>query len=238
MSLPRECPQWFQDHLTQIGGTNLYGEPVFKLEWSTEPKMTVGGKWANGFVGYQEVPQMRGEPCWALMVWEPRESHGPLWRWEMDYRDAETGLMQCGAYPKHGRYRVLQRFIHQELIQQPEERCYMDGNIPRIEVIATRKVHTTKLEPSGVLLDMLIPMLIAWRRLNDYEKLAALKQQERLETERALAITKDALADCKLSRVMRGSQLVQKKAEMIERGFKQAMAMASRYGLGMTVEAA
>lgn len=235
----RNCPQWFQDHLTSIGGTNHYGEPIFKLVWSTGPKMTVGGRWEkDGFVGYREVPMMGGEPCWALMVWEPRESHGAPWRWETDYRDAETGLLQCGQYPGSGRYRILQRFIHIELAEQARERHFMDGNTPRTEIISTRKVRTYKLEPSGVLLDMLIPMLIAWRRLSDYEKLASIRQEEHLKTEAALAQTRDALADCKLSRVMRGSQLVQKKAEQIERGFRQAIAMASQYGLGMHVEAA
>ena len=231
----RPCPKWFQDHLTRIGGVNHYGEPIFKLVWSTEPKMITGGTFADGFVGYREAPMMGGEPCWALMVWESRESHGPPWRWEMDYRDAETGLMQCGSYPGSGRYRVLQRFIHQELVEQAKERHFMDGNTPRTEVVAVRKVRTTKLEPSGILLDFFIPMLVAWRRLSDYEKLAALKQQERLETERALALTRDALADCKLSRVARGSKLVQDKAELIERGMRQAVAMASHYGLGMNV---
>ena len=170
------------------------------------------------------------------MVWEPRESHGPPWRWDMDYRDEETGLLQCGAYPASGRYRVLQQFIHRELVEQAKERHFMDGNTPRTEVVSTRKVVTSKLEPSGVLLDVLIPMLIAWRRLGDYEKLAAIKQDEHLRTEAALAKTRDALADCKLSRVMRGSKLVQDKAEMIERGMRQAVAVASRYGLGMHIQ--
>lgn len=234
----RKCPDWFQRHLTAIGGTNPYGEPIFKLVWSHEPRIVSGGRWADGKAEYRQTQMMRGEPCWALMVWEPRETHGPPWRWEMDYRDAETGLLQCGAYPKHGRYRLLQRFIHQELIEQEEERHYMDGNIPRTELIGTRKVETSKLEPTGILLDMLIPMLIAWRRLGDYEKLKALKQQEKLEAERMVKLTRDAMDDVKLSRVMRGSKLVQDKAELIERSMRQAVAMASRYGLGITVEAA
>jgi hypothetical protein len=34
---------------------------------------------------------------------------------------------------------------------------------------------------------------------------------------------------------MRGSQLVQKRAEFIERGMRQAMAAASNWGLGMAI---
>ena len=41
----RECPPWFQDELTRIGGVNQYGEPVFRLVWSQNESMTIGGKW-------------------------------------------------------------------------------------------------------------------------------------------------------------------------------------------------
>jgi hypothetical protein len=41
----------------------------------------------------------------------------------------------------------------------------------------------------------------------------------------------------KLSRYMRGSQLVQKRAELIENGLHQAMAKAAQWGLGIRMEA-
>jgi hypothetical protein len=46
---------------------------------------------------------------------------------------------------------------------------------------------------------------------------------------------KNLREDVKLSRTMRGSQLVQRRAEIIERGMRQAMAAAAQWGLGLAI---
>jgi hypothetical protein len=234
----RDCPAWFQDELSRIGGLNPYGEPVFRLLWSTEPRKVIGGHWEkDGFVGYKEVSAASGVPCWALMVWEAREVFGSPDRWEIDYRDEGTGLLQCGGYPKHGRYRLLQRFIHREMVRKAQERCFMVGHEVRREVISAAEFVTYRMEPCGFMLDVMLPMLIRWRRLSDEAKVKALLQEEQLRNEDFIRKTKDALDGTKLGRVMRGSQLVQKRAEIIDRGFRQAMAVAAHTGLGMRVSA-
>lgn len=227
------CPQWFQDALTQLGGTNPYGEPIFKMVHSSEPRMVIGGKWADGFQGYKEVREIQEISCWCLMVWESREMMGDPWRWETDYRDEETGYLVCGAYPKHGRYRLLQKFLHREIVQEARERHFMDGPKIRTEVLAEQIMKVYRLEPCGVLLDVMIPMLIHWRKLSNIAKISALKQKERLEKEEFAKKAKDAFEGAKLGRLMRGSQLVQKRAEVIERGLREAMAAAAHMGLGM-----
>lgn len=231
----RECPEWFQAELERIGGVNPYGEPIFKLIWSTDARMVVGGRWQkDGFEGYREGRLVPGEPCWALMIWEPREVMGSPDRWEEDYRDPETGYLECGGYPKYGRYRLLQRFMHREILQQPMERHWMDrkGN-PRTEVLQTLKLKTYRMEPCGLMLDIMLPMLMAWRKLSDAEKIAALRQREYERNEAILKKAKDLRHDCKINR---GSRLVQKRAELIEAGMKKAMAMAAQYGLGMAIQ--
>lgn len=228
----REAPGWFQAELTRIGGLNPYGEPVFKLIWSTEGRRIVGGKFADGFIGYREARAVTGVPCWALMVWEPRELQGTRTRWEWDYRDGETGLYDC-AYPIYGWYRCLQRFIHTELARQAEERHYLSPKgEPRTEVLARREVRTYRMEPGGVMLDLMMPMLMAWRRLGDEAKVKALKQEEQMRKDEAMKLAKDARENCRISR---GSRLVQERAERIERGMRQAMAVAARTGLGMRI---
>ena len=229
----RECPEWFQAELTRIGGVNCSGEPVFKLIWSLDNRSVIGGKWADGFEGYKTIC-MTPEPCWLLMVWEPAEVQGSYEQWIRDFRDEETGLLQCGGYPKYGRYRVLQRFIHTEIIQQAMERHYLGPNgEPRIEVLQARKVETHRMEPRGIILDLMLPMLMAWRKLADSAKIAALRERERQKKEAFANTVKDARAGF---RIRRGSQLVQKKAEIIERGMRQAMQVAARSGLGMKVQ--
>lgn len=232
----RECPAWFQGDLTRIGGVNQYDEPIFKLVWSTTEQMTVGGRWSNGFEGYKKAPLIPGEPCWALMVWEPAEvAGGSFERWDRDFRDEETCLLEIGGYPKYGAYRLLQKFIHREIVQQGKERHFWADGRVRTEVIATQKLETYRMEPNGFMLDVMLPMLMAWKRLTSAQKSAALKQQEQMRKDEYMAKVKDAREGMKLSRVMRGSQLVQKRAELIERGMKQAMAAAAQWGLGIGI---
>lgn len=233
----RECPPWFQAQLARIGGANPYGEPIFKLVWSEGEQMTVGGRWKDGFEGYKKAPLIPGEPCWVLMVWEPAEVAGGSYEsWMRDFRDEETGLLQVGGYPKYGAYRVLQKFIHREIVQQPVIKQYWDGPIIQNRVVQSQKLRTYRMEPCGFMLDVMLPMLMAWRRLSNHAKVAALKQQEQMRKDEHTKRTREAREGTRLGRVMRSSQLVQKRAEVIERGMKQAMAAAAQWGLGIRLE--
>jgi hypothetical protein len=233
----RECPPWFQAELTRIGGTNHYGEPIFKLVWSTEPQMTIGGRWATGFEGYKRAPLIPGDPCWALLVWEPAEVAGGSYEsWQRDFRDEETGLLQVGGYPKYGAYRILQKFLHREIVQRPEMRQFWDGPVIRTEVVKSQRMQTYRMEPCGFMLDVMLPMLMAWRRLSNAQKTAALKQQEQERKDAHTKRAKDARDGTRLSRTSRSSRLVQNRVEVIERGMRQAMAAASQWGLGIRLE--
>ena len=227
----RSAPEWFQRELTRIGGVNQYGEPIFKLVWSTEPRMTVGGRFqTDGFVGYREKPAIAGEPCWALMIWEPAAMYGVPSRWEWDYRDAETGLLDCGGYPRYGRYRLLQKFMHREMTRKEEIEPFWDGLIMRQQTVVKAQFEVYRMEPCGFMLDVMLPMLRAWQRLTNAAKVAALRQEEQLKKDDFLKKAKDLRSSIK---IRRGSQLVAKRAEMIERGMKEAMRIAAQSGLGM-----
>ncbi len=229
----RECPAWFQAELTRIGGVNLYGEPVFRLAWSPSEKMVIGGRWEqSGFEGYKQVRAVSGTPCWTLMVWEPREVHGSPEMWELDYSDGQ--YLACGGYPKYGRYRLLRKFFHQEIVQVQEEQQWVDHNfVIRTEIIRKPVLRAYRMEPCGLMLDLMLPMLMRWRRLSDAAKVAALKQEEQMAKDEFVRRTRDAMDG---NRVRRGSQLVAKRAEVIEKGMIQAMAVAARTpGLGMRI---
>jgi hypothetical protein len=212
----RECPQWFQDRLQAAGGSNQYGGPLFKLAWGQSETMRTGGYFArDGFVGYRTVPAIGGEACWAIMMWESAESMGSAERWYRDYSDAVTGLCDLGQYPFHGRYRVLQKLIHREMV----------GG----EWVVSR------MEPTHFIVDIMLPMLKAWQRLTNEAKLKAIEQEMELEQAEYLRMAKDSRDS---HRVRRGSALVQKKVEFLERNMKMAMQMASRTQLGMRQAAA
>lgn len=229
----RIAPQWFQDELTRIGGVNPYGEPIFKLVWSSSQRMVIGGRWEQtGFEGYKEVPAISGQPCWALCVWEPREVQGSPLMWEIDYAD-DSGYLQCGGYPKYGRYRLLRKFFHQEIVVGEEQCLRLEGRRVVPSIRRKQELQTYRMEPCGLMLDLMLPMLMRWRRLSDEAKIAAIKQEEQLAKDEFLRRTKDARDGC---RVRRGSQLVAKRAELIEKGFMETMRVAAKTGLGMRVE--
>lgn len=228
----RETPGWFADELARVGGTNRYGDPIFQLVWSTDPRMVVGGRFADGFVGYRRVQAIPGTPCWALTIWEAPETYGDPELWKIQYRDAATGLLEMGAFPREGRRRLLKRLEHRELQESSLFEMVSTPKGQRMRRVRPRRMETHKIEPSGFILDLMVPMLLAWRRLGSAQKFEAVMEQKRLREKEAERLTKDAIADC---RVRRGSQLVQKRAELIERGMDEAMRMAARYGHGMAV---
>lgn len=206
----RECPSWFQERLTRIGGTNKYGEPNFRLAWGQYETFRVGGYFAkDGFVGYRDMPLV-GEACWCIMMWEPAEVHGTADRWYWDYRDEFTGLYDLGKYPYHGRYRLLQKLIHHELVGS--------------------EMVTVRMEPNHFILDVMVPLIILWQRMTPAAKVAALKQEAEMEREENLKRIKDSRDGY---RVRRGSALVQKKVEQLEAGMRRAMKIASQTQLGM-----
>ena len=226
----RECPLWFQDESgTEIGGANPYGEPIFRLVWSTTELMVIGGRWANGFSGYKSAPAITGVPCWALMVWEPCEVDPVMW----DYmRDPETNLLELGGYPKYGKYRLLRRFTHQEITQTAEYRQVWKGKELHNEQVQVQKLETYRMEPCGLMLDLMLPMLIHWRRLSDERKREILLEKEQARKDAFLKKAKDIRDG---NRISKGSPMVAKRAELIERGFAATMKMAAQTGLGMRI---
>jgi len=232
----REAPEWFNEELGRIGGMNHYGEPIFRLVWSPEARTVFGGQWAHdGFAGYRLAPAVPGTACWALMVWEPREMQGSQERWADTYRDEATGLLQCGGYPKYGRYALLQRFLHREIVAQQKERQWMDKGRLRREVLQRQQLATYRMEPCGLILDMILPCLVKWRKLSATRKAEAILDEERRKREKEAKLVKEAYDGNRMSRMMKSSALVQKRAELIEKGFRAAMAMAAHAGLGMRI---
>lgn len=228
----RQAPAWFNDELERIGGTNRYGGPIFKLVWSEEVRQIIGGRFADGFVGYRNARMMGKDPCWVLMIWEGPEAFGDPDLWNLDYRDLETGLLDCGSFPKNGRYRVLKQLLHRQMEQQELSEMVWNPAKKRPEVrrVQNQRIVTYRMEPTGLILDLMLPMLMAWRKLAPHLKLEALKDRKERKDAELVSKIKDAAHD---SRVRRSSALVQKRAGYIEKYMEQAMKIASGYSRGM-----
>lgn len=219
----RECPSQFQDAFTRVGGTNRYGEPIFKLVWSETALARSGGYWAkDGYLGYRDFQIGGRAPCWLLMMWKPPESFGSPARWYYHHRDEATGLQELGEYPFHGQYVVLQKLIHYEQV---------DG-----------RMQAEILELSSFLVYVMLPAVKFWQALSEEEKLAAIKLQMELEENEVLDEMMDAKADC--APAFRGAaasytnqgcrtSVLAKKIEVMERGMRQAMAIAAKMPRGL-----
>lgn len=220
----RQCPVEFQDAFTRAGGTNQYGDPLFKLVWGPDETQRAGGYWArDGFIGYRDFQVAGPDPCWVLMMWKPAESFGSDARWYYHHLDEATGLQELGEYPYHGQYVAIQSLIHREF----------DAN---------RVMQVEILEVSGFLVDVLLPAVQFWQALTEEEKLEAIKLEMELEDDEVLDEMMDAKAEC--APAWRGAtasftnqgcrtSLIAKKVEVMERGMRDAMRMAARQPRGM-----
>lgn len=207
----RKCPAWFQARLTRVGGTNPRGDPRFKLVWGQSETMRDGGYFTkDGYLGYRDVPAIGGEACWALMMWQPAEKFGTPWRWYKDNTDEITGLVTLGQYPYHGRYRVIKKFIHRELIND--------------------EWFTTRMEPTHFILDVMVPMIKGWNRLSNAERMIVIREEMARDEAEADRILADSRAS---HRMRRGSPLVQKRQELMEKNMAKAMFIASRTQRGL-----
>lgn len=219
----RETPPWFQDRLTQVGGTNRYGEPIFKLVWSQTETMRVGGYFAeDGFIGYRDMPAVGLDPCWAIVMWEPAECYGTPYRWYAQHEDEATGLQTLGEYPHHGQHRLIQKLLHREVINGV--------------------MVTLRMEPNSFIIDTMVRMISLWQHLSNESKKAAMELELELERKDYLRRTKDAYDDSRVpwrgataSYTNQGcrTSLIAKKIELMQRTMGQAMKIASRQKLGL-----
>lgn len=174
--------------------------------------MRDGGYFArDGYVGYRDVPSIGGEKCWALMMWEPAEKFGTPYRWYKDNTDEYTDLVTLGQYPYRGRYRVLKKFIHRELVNG--------------------EWFTTRMEPTHFILDVMLPMIQYWNKLSDAQKLAITKEdmaRDEAESDRVLADARHGV------RIRKNSPMVQKRVELMEKHMARAMEIAAHTQRGMT----
>jgi hypothetical protein len=214
--LRRECPFWFQERLAQVGGRNPYGEPRFKLVWGESETMRDGGYFVkDDYEGYRDVPAIGGEACWAIVMWEPAEKFGTAYQWYRDNRDELTGLVTLGQYPYRGRYRVIRKLIHREMVNG--------------------EWLTTRMEPTHFILEIMIPLIVMWNRFTNEQRMKVVEEDLEKEEREADRIRDDAMRSF---RIRRDSPLVQKRLEKMEKTMAQAMAIARQTQTGLTQKGA
>ena len=116
-------PPGLQAQLAEVGGCNLYGEPLYRVVWGWNRLTLVGGKWTDydddgnvtrSVVEYRMEPKYLwgdGVNRWHIEKWLPPQSIAASPRhWDRltkDYCDGQT-IFILGPYPSRGEYEHLQ----------------------------------------------------------------------------------------------------------------------------------
>lgn len=222
------CPSEFQDRITAAGGTNQYGDPNFKVAWTENEFYKAGGEWSgNGqctFRGYREVP-LGVDAGWGLFQYQPADKYGSAGYYYFTNYDEGTGLQTLGEYPYNGRYEMVIPLTHRRF----------DG----------KRVIVEQMELTNLLVDFIIPIIRAAEHLSwERRRGLMLDARERQEREQVAQI-EQRLADAYPSFGMASrsaarlecNSVVQKKAEQIERYWKQAVRTIKSRGKGLSAGA-
>ncbi len=102
-----------------MGGLNRFGEPNFRVIWSSSHLDWIGGRWTDytetGEI-LREVVELRYVPKyshlpnrWIVEQWLPPEKFGSIDAWYRQTKEwGEHGnIPQLGPYPSRGRYALL-----------------------------------------------------------------------------------------------------------------------------------
>ena len=110
-------PSWAAAMLTQSGGLNRFGEPKYRLVWSSTRLAWVAGKFEDrddngylirGVLASRLMPKYPNRDRWIIEQYLPPEAYGsPEGWWERTREWGEEGnLPQLGPYPSRGDYEL------------------------------------------------------------------------------------------------------------------------------------
>lgn len=130
-----DCPDYVTKELTLAGGTNPFGEPMFRVVWGYNRIVPMHGEWQDwehsvatltdkltghaeqrSFIRLKEsVIETRLEPkylpanCWHLEKWEPPENYGSPEMWRQQGQEAVAGMTidTAGEFPHRGEYELV-----------------------------------------------------------------------------------------------------------------------------------
>ena len=238
MSDPRDtyqqyqCPEWFQEKLTDIGGVNKYDEPNFIVRWGQggEKECTYrsGGAWhvegQPSFKGYRDLLVGGGTPSWILMQWEDAITYGTPESYYVGNYDEETGMQDLGEYPYSGRYRMLYNM------------CWRD--------MSSGKMKIEAMPLNSFILNTVVPIIKEARDISYEKTMAAMKAIKEKEDEADTNMIEDAMRDAKLafkgpvSYARQGcrTHLIDKKVEQMSRHWNQMVTNAKTLGRGLSAQ--
>jgi hypothetical protein len=160
-------------------GKNVFGDPIFKIVWGQSQFIRLGNLWrdsrGNERIGFKERYQCHGMPCWVIMRWFPPAHYGSPRLFYSQTYDSFTKLHFMGEYPWRGRYEIVQPLISKE---------YVSG-----------KLVVTHFPLSHVLIDAVIPVMIAYQKLSLEQLMAAQAANKAIEEKKQTEFIADLLEE-------------------------------------------
>jgi hypothetical protein len=204
-------PDLLQERITNAGGLNPYGDPIFRLAWSQAEVVIQGGEWeaaGETFVGYREVPAFDNLPHWVLLQWcppgisvnmpfLPPETPTQFYN---NNRDPNTGLCLLGEYPYRGSYQLLLPLIDKE---------FHNGQL-----------FIEAYELTSELVDVIIPVILAGMEVSIEAKMKFNKATEEAEKAKLLQTFEDAYADGVRKETLSSTAWLEDKQRKLERDFQ------------------
>ena len=227
-----ECPEWFQEKLTEIGGVNKFDEPIFRVVWGQggqpECLYRAGGHWhvegQPSFIGYRDLLIGGGTPSWCLLQWHDAVEFGTPESYYVAMCDEETNLSDLGEYPYFGRYRMLYNMCYRAMIKG--------------------KMEIEAMPLNSFVLDAIVPIIMEAKDISYETTMAAMKGLKEQEDQADLAMVEDAMRSSKVaftgpvSYARQGcrTHYLDKRVEQMQRHMNQISANAKFLGKGMSTQ--
>src|ERR1700677_1030137 len=108
------CPPEVTRRLTEIGGNNPFGEPLFRCVWGWNRIVKMTGQWWDekfdvmGPVETREVPKYLPADRWFLEMWRPPEEYGSPETWGKLGEEVVGNMTvdTAGPFPSRGEYEL------------------------------------------------------------------------------------------------------------------------------------
>jgi hypothetical protein len=225
-----ECPEWFQEKLTEIGGVNKFDEPLFRCVWGQggqkECLYRAGGHWhapnVPSYVGYRDLLLGGGTPAWLLLQWHDAIEFGTPESFYCSTHDDETNLQDLGEYAYFGKYAVLYNMSY---------RAMVDG-----------KFVIEAMPLNSFVLDSIVPIILEAKEISWEKTKEALKGIKEQEDKEDMSKIEDAMYDSKVafkgpvSYARQGcrTHFLDKKVAEMTRNWNKMVANARMLGKGLS----
>jgi hypothetical protein len=228
-----QCPEWFQEELTRIGGVNRYDQPNFRVVWGQggqdECFYRAGGEWTvegqPSFKGYRDLLLAGGTNSWCLLQWDDAVQYGTPEVFYVQNYDEDSDLQTLGEYPYQGKYKLLYNM------------CWRDMQNGKLTIEA--------MPLNSFVLDTVVPIIMQAKDISYEKTVAAIKDQKEKEDAADINMIEDVMRNSSLafkgpvSYARQGcrTSIIDRKIEQMTRHWNKMVTNAKTLGRGLSSHA-